>query len=62
MHTYQTTSPILVDEKAAAKLMSISIGALRTDRLGARKIPVVHLGRRVRYSPFALAKFIEELS
>ena len=57
MHITQPIAPILIDEKAAAALLSISVGSLRADRLGDKKIPVIKLGRRVRYPVASLIAF-----
>jgi len=54
-----TPTPLLVDERTAAKLLGVSQRTLFTLR-SAGQIPHVKLRGRVLYSPPALSKMIEE--
>jgi hypothetical protein len=41
--------PIAVDERACAAAFGLSVAWLRADRIGARRLPFLRLGRCVRY-------------
>jgi hypothetical protein len=56
----KTTEKILLDEKAAAQLLSISWRGLAEYRK-RRLVPFVKLGRRILYRPERLIEAIERL-
>ena len=47
--TAQTASRILVDARVCAPACSLTVSGLKADRLGAKRIPFVRIGRLVRY-------------
>lgn len=55
-----TINPLL-DEKAVAKLLGLSVQTLRNDRAkaGRRRFPYVKLGKSIRYRPEDIAAVIE---
>lgn len=55
----QHDSAALVDEKAAATRLGLSVETLQQDRVKARRIPYIKIGRRVLYKPSDLSAFIE---
>lgn len=57
MLTAQTITPLLVDEKTAAAMLSVTVASLRADRFGDRQIPTIKLGRRVRYPVASIVAF-----
>ena len=53
------TLPRLINEKIAAEILAVSVELLQQDRVGARKIPFIKIGRSVRYDPNDLARYID---
>jgi|WetSurMetagenome_2_1015567.scaffolds.fasta_scaffold1078649_2 hypothetical protein len=49
----------LLDEKAVATLLGLSIQTLRNDRATKRRFPYIKLGKSVRYRPEDIAAVIE---
>lgn len=56
----QQTDERLIDEREAAAFLGLSTCTLRNDRLSARRIPFVKIGRAVRYRPSRLREFVEQ--
>ena len=54
--------PRLVDEREAAKMLAITVSALRRWRREGSGPVFTHCGRCVRYSLHALADFVEQNS
>ena len=46
-----STRPALINAAALSALTSINVHTLRADRLGAKRIPFVRIGKLVRYDP-----------
>lgn len=48
--TSSTSTPLAVDERAAAAALGMSVAWLRKDRLTSRRIPFYKIGTTVRYN------------
>ena len=53
---------VLLDERRAARMLGVSVGALRDSRIGrgALKVPYLKIGRSVRYDQATLRAFLRK--
>lgn len=58
-HPAQTTAPLCIDEREAAKLVGMSLGWVRKDRRTKRLLPFFRVGDRCMYNP---ARILEALT
>ncbi len=54
-------TPLVVDENAMAKMLSLSVHYLRKDRQTHRRIPFFRIGGRIRYSTDTVMRELAKL-